>query len=86
MFERPKTSDIPTKPGAYMFRDRHGKVIYVGKAKSLRSRVASYFGAGLHPRTQVPVSLLLSAPIPVLRLPTSDSAAFPTELSFQGLY
>lgn len=52
MFERPKTSEIPAKPGAYMFRDRHGRVIYVGKAKSLRSRVSSYFGAGLHPRTQ----------------------------------
>lgn len=55
MFQRPKTSEIPAKPGAYMFRDRHGKVIYVGKAKSLRSRVASYFGVGLHPRTQAMV-------------------------------
>jgi excinuclease ABC subunit C len=55
MFERPKTSEIPDKPGAYLFRDRHGRVIYVGKAKSLRSRVASYFGVGLHPRTQAMV-------------------------------
>lgn len=55
MFDRPKTSDIPAGPGAYMFRDRHGKVIYVGKAKSLRSRVSSYFGTGLHPRTQAMV-------------------------------
>ncbi len=55
MFERPKTSDIPAGPGAYMFADKHGKVIYVGKAKSLRSRVSSYFGAGLHPRTQAMV-------------------------------
>jgi excinuclease ABC subunit C len=55
MFERPKTSEIPDRPGAYMFRDRHGRVIYVGKAKSLRSRVASYFGVGLHPRTQAMV-------------------------------
>ena len=55
MFERPKTSEIPTQPGAYLFRDRHGRVIYVGKAKSLRSRVSSYFGAGLHPRTQTMV-------------------------------
>ena len=51
MFERPKPSEIPAGPGAYMFRDAHGKVIYVGKAKSLRGRVTSYFGAGLHPRT-----------------------------------
>ncbi len=55
MFERPKTSEIPAKPGAYMFRDKHGKVIYAGKAKSLRSRVSSYFGVGLHPRTQAMV-------------------------------
>lgn len=52
MFERPKPSEIPDKPGAYLFRDKNGRVIYVGKAKTLRSRVSSYFGVGLHPRTQ----------------------------------
>ncbi|HUG08907.1 MAG TPA: excinuclease ABC subunit UvrC [Acidimicrobiia bacterium] len=55
MFERPKTSEIPDRPGAYLFRDKHDRVIYVGKAKSLRGRVASYFGVGLHPRTQAMV-------------------------------
>ncbi len=55
MFERPKPAEIPAKPGAYLFRDRHGRVIYVGKAKSLRSRVSSYFGTGLHRRTQTMV-------------------------------
>ena len=55
MFERPKPSEIPDQPGAYLFRDKHGKVVYVGKAKSLRSRVPSYFGVGLHPRTQAMV-------------------------------
>ena len=55
MFDRPKPSEIPDRPGAYLFRDRNGKVIYVGKAKSLRSRVSSYFGIGLHPRTQTMV-------------------------------
>ncbi|HXV71859.1 MAG TPA: excinuclease ABC subunit UvrC [Acidimicrobiia bacterium] len=55
MFERPKPSEIPDRPGAYLFRDRHGRVIYVGKAKSLRGRVSSYFGVGLHPRTQAMV-------------------------------
>lgn len=40
---RPKTSDIPTKPGVYRFRDEHGRVIYVGKAKVLRNRLTSYF-------------------------------------------
>ena len=55
MFERPKPSEIPDQPGAYLFRDQHGKVVYVGKAKSLRGRVPSYFGVGLHPRTQAMV-------------------------------
>ena len=55
MFERPKPSEIPDHPGAYLFRDKHGRVIYVGKAKSLRSRVSSYFSTGLHPRTQAMV-------------------------------
>ncbi|UXN30803.1 excinuclease ABC subunit UvrC [Glutamicibacter sp. M10] len=40
---RPKTSDIPTNPGVYRFRDEHGRVIYVGKAKVLRNRLTSYF-------------------------------------------
>jgi len=55
VFERPKPSEIPDQPGAYLFRDKHGKVVYAGKAKSLRSRVPSYFGVGLHPRTQAMV-------------------------------
>lgn len=50
---RPAPGDIPTDPGVYRFRDEHGRVIYVGKAKSLRARLSSYFQnpAGLHPRT-----------------------------------
>ncbi len=55
MRERPRPSEIPDAPGAYMFRDRHGRVVYVGKAKSLRSRVSSYFARGLAPRTQAMV-------------------------------
>ncbi len=55
MFERPAASEIPDKPGAYRFRDKNGRVIYVGKAKSLRSRVRSYFSSGLHLRTQAMV-------------------------------
>ncbi|MHA7221925.1 excinuclease ABC subunit UvrC [Arthrobacter sp. RHLT1-20] len=50
---RPQTGEIPTNPGVYRFRDPHGRVIYVGKAKSLRSRLNSYFTnpAGLLPKT-----------------------------------
>ncbi|HSJ29581.1 MAG TPA: excinuclease ABC subunit UvrC [Acidimicrobiia bacterium] len=49
---RPPTAEIPDQPGAYLFRDKHGRVIYVGKAKSLRKRVTSYFSRDLHPRTE----------------------------------
>lgn len=49
---RPKAASIPEAPGIYMFRDSVGRVIYVGKAKSLRHRIPSYFGVGLHPRTE----------------------------------
>ncbi|MFE6388096.1 excinuclease ABC subunit UvrC [Nocardiopsis dassonvillei] len=55
---RPAPGSIPTDPGVYRFRDSSGRVIYVGKAKNLRSRLSSYFRdfAGLHPRTQQMVS------------------------------
>ncbi|TDZ85664.1 UvrABC system protein C [Mycobacteroides salmoniphilum] len=51
---RPAPGSIPVEPGVYRFRDPHGRVIYVGKAKSLRSRLTSYFAdvASLHPRTR----------------------------------
>jgi excinuclease ABC subunit C len=57
---RPAPGSIPESPGVYRFRDERGRVIYVGKAKNLRSRLNSYFAdfAGLHPRTQ---SMLRSA-------------------------
>lgn len=50
--DRPDVTTIPDQPGSYQFRDRHGRVIYVGKAKSLRKRIASYFTKDLHPRTE----------------------------------
>ena len=44
MIKQPEQGSIPTKPGSYQFFDGHGNIIYVGKAKNLRSRVNSYFG------------------------------------------
>jgi excinuclease ABC subunit C len=57
---RPAPGSIPDSPGVYRFRDEHARVVYVGKAKSLRSRLSSYFQdiANLHPRTQ---QMVLSA-------------------------
>lgn len=51
---RPAPGTIPDAPGVYRFHDAEGRVIYVGKAKSLRSRLSSYFAdlSGLHPRTR----------------------------------
>jgi len=51
---RPRPGEIPLDPGVYRFRDADGRVIYVGKANSLRSRLSSYFQdiSALHPRTR----------------------------------
>src|SRR4051812_7973501 len=53
VLQRPPAGTIPDTPGSYQFKDRDGRVIYVGKAKSLRSRLSNYFQnpAGLLPRT-----------------------------------
>ncbi|GAA2402071.1 excinuclease ABC subunit UvrC [Streptomyces glaucosporus] len=59
---RPRPGEIPESPGVYRFRDEHGRVIYVGKAKSLRQRLSSYFQdlANLHPRTRTMVTTAAS--------------------------
>jgi excinuclease ABC subunit C len=59
---RPKPGSIPTQPGVYRFRDKDGRVVYVGKAKSLRPRLSSYFQdvANLHARTATMVTTAAS--------------------------
>ncbi|MDX2757842.1 excinuclease ABC subunit UvrC [Streptomyces europaeiscabiei] len=59
---RPSPGQIPDSPGVYKFRDEHRRVIYVGKAKSLRQRLANYFQdlTGLHPRTRTMVTTAAS--------------------------
>lgn len=49
---RPEPSTVPDQPGVYLFRDAEGRVVYVGKARSLRKRLASYWSRPLHPRTE----------------------------------
>ncbi len=51
MVQRPPAGTIPDAPGSYQFKDAHGRIIYVGKAKSLRSRLSNYFQANLPLRT-----------------------------------
>ena len=59
---RPAPGSIPTQPGVYRFRDQYGRVVYVGKAVNLRSRLANYFQplTSLHPRTQSMVTTATS--------------------------
>ncbi len=52
---REKIAQLPTEPGVYLMKDRKGEVIYVGKAKSLRARVRSYFDRGGDGRAFVPL-------------------------------
>jgi excinuclease ABC subunit C len=49
---RPDPASVPDRPGAYLFRDRDGRVVYTGKALSLRKRLASYWARPQHPRTE----------------------------------
>ena len=53
MVKRPPTGTVPEAPGSYQFKDGQGRVIYVGKAANLRSRLSNYFAdpRTLHPRT-----------------------------------
>jgi excinuclease ABC subunit C len=59
---RPRPGEIPEEPGVYRFRDERGRVVYVGKAKSLRQRLNQYFAdfTTLHPRTQLMVTTAAS--------------------------
>ena len=59
---RPAPGSIPDAPGVYRFRDERGRVVYVGKARSLRSRLSSYFQdlTNLHPRTRTMVTTAAS--------------------------
>ena len=66
---RPAPGTIPVGPGVYRFRDEHRRVIYVGKAKSLRQRLNSYFAdlSVLHPRTRQMVMTAASVEWTVVR-------------------
>jgi DNA polymerase-3 subunit epsilon len=66
--------DVPTGPGVYLFRDRHDRVLYVGKATDLRARVRSYF-AGSHQRRPVEHALEATEQIETRPVGSSFEAA-----------
>lgn len=59
---RPAAGEVPTSPGVYRFSDRHGRVLYIGKAKNLRNRLSNYFQPlrSLQPKTARMLSLAAS--------------------------
>ena len=69
MVQRPSAGTIPDQPGSYQFKDGDGRVIYVGKAKSLRQRLNSYFGDPhlLHPKTAAMVTMAVTVEWIVVR-------------------
>lgn len=54
-----KITALPEAPGVYLFKDADGKIIYIGKAKSLKKRVSSYFTRFLSSKTQMLVSKII---------------------------
>ena len=60
MVQRPDSGSIPDTPGVYLFRDEHGAVLYVGKAKSLRKRLSNYFARDLALKTRAMVDAAAS--------------------------
>jgi excinuclease ABC subunit C len=78
---RPAPGEIPVAPGVYRFRDAERRVIYVGKAKSLRPRLSSYFQdiSNLHPRTQ---TMVLSASSVEWTVVTTEVEALALEYSW----
>jgi excinuclease ABC subunit C len=69
-----KIDALPAEPGVYLFKGERGKVLYVGKAQNLRSRVRSYFAAGGDGRLQVPRLVERTRDVEVLVLPTVKDA------------
>lgn len=64
-----KLESLPALPGVYQFKDKNGKIIYVGKGKNLRSRVRSYF----HPKVDSPKTLALVKKVKDFQLIVTDN-------------
>ena len=83
MLPTDKPREIPTDAGVYRWRDIDGRVIYVGKAKNLRSRLSSYFGKDLHPRTNTMVQTAVSVDWAIVR---NETEALQLEYSWIKQY
>ncbi len=66
-------AELPTGPGCYLFRDRKGRVLYVGKAANLRARVRQYL-AGADERAMVPFLVRAAASVDAIRTHTEKEA------------
>jgi excinuclease ABC subunit C len=71
---RERVESLPSGPGVYLFESERGKVLYVGKAQNLRSRVRSYFQSGGDGRAQIPRLVERIADVKVLVTPTVKDA------------
>jgi excinuclease ABC subunit C len=71
---RERIDALPTTPGVYLFKSARGRVLYVGKAQNLRSRVRSYVNAGGDGRIQVPNLVRRAADVSVLVTPNVKDA------------
>lgn len=69
-----RVDGLPTEPGVYLFKNARGRVLYVGKAQSLRQRVRSYFQAGGDGRHQVPHLVERIADVDVVVTPSVKHA------------
>ncbi len=72
MTPKEKAAALPESPGVYFMKDARGRVVYIGKAKSLRARVSSYFHADLDPKVRAMVEQV--ADIDVMETPTEVDA------------
>ena len=77
-------SSVPAGPGCYLFKDKNGKIIYVGKAKDLRKRVSSYFSKKDHDqKTLLLVSEILNVDFIVT---STEVEAFILENTFSLIF
>lgn len=74
MFSPSDLSKYPSEPGVYIMKDKTGKVLYVGKAKSLKNRIKNYFGLSGDSRAMIPFLIAEIAEIDTIVVPSEKEA------------